>query len=195
MHLGSLLAIGLAASGWTSWPQLTPRAAHRRARTPLAAADDGGGALAKAGGSQFEEALGALPVGERYNTVMEGLLARGRASPENTEKAFDLLAEMSSKRIVLSFTGLKALIDATARTDRIPTLLKALTAARKNGACRAFGAPTFALDRPPSGGDAASLAELPSDERVREVALATTFSGVVGVLLLVEARAPIHLPL
>ena len=102
---------------------------------------------------------------------------------------------MSSKRIVLSFTGLKALIDATARTDRIPTLLKALTAARKNGACRAFGAPTFALDRPPSRGDATSLAELPSDERVREVALATTFSGVVGVLLLVEVRAPIQLPL
>ena len=32
-------------------------------------------------------------------------------------------------------------------------------------------------------------------ERVREVALATTFSGVVGVLLLVEVRVPIQLPL
>ena len=69
-------------------------------------AEPEGGALAQLG-DQFEAALGSLPASERYNAVLESLLAnKGQVEP-----ALDLVEEMNLKRVKLSDKATKALLD------------------------------------------------------------------------------------
>jgi hypothetical protein len=148
-------------------------------------AEPEGGALARAGlGSQLEQALGALPAAEKYNAVLEGLISR---PGEGTEAAlFDLVAEMTAKRIKLNGKSIKALVDYGVEAKSAQLLLRALGSARVNGAVRAFASPQARLSARPGAGALSSLPKVPTDDRATEIGAAAAFSLVMGGLLLTE---------
>ena len=106
----------------------------------------GGGGLATVGAT-FEQLLGSLPAKEKYNAVLLSLVsAESSADPS---AALDLVAEMTSKRLVLSSDALRALLDSAVNAGDPAAILDSLRASRANGACRTFGTPQLVLpDRP-----------------------------------------------
>jgi len=132
-------------------------------------------------GSKFDDAFSSLAPAERYNAVLDSLLSKG-GSAEAAGKAVELVNEMTGRRLPLSADAAKTLFDVSARPDNLPLFLTALSAARENGACRAFG--SAKLSPRPSG--PSSNAAMPEDSRGAEVAAALSFCVVVGSLLVVE---------
>ena len=145
--------------------------------------DSGGGGFLARAGATFEEALGAMPAKDKYNAVLMSLLSGGQ---QNAGKALDLVAEMSSKRLILSNDALKALLDSAVEAGNADAILESLRAARGNGACRSFGTPQLTLPAKPSDGALATLPELPQDSRSNEVGAAAGFTLVVGGVLAAE---------
>ena len=86
--------------------QPAPHVRALRSRASPAICQEGGGQLAQLG-DQFEAALGSLPASERYNAVLESLLAK----QGNVEPALDLVEEMNLKRVKLSDKATKSLLD------------------------------------------------------------------------------------
>jgi len=150
---------------------------HPRVLSQLPAPNSGGSALSK----QFEDAMESLQPAEQYNAVLLSLLARGdgKERTENAQRAIELVLEMTSRRLKLTSASTKLLVDATARADELPVLLRALSAARENGACRAFAASSLRLPDRPSPSAAASLKPVPADERSSEVTAAFAFTALV----------------
>ena len=139
------------------------------------------GALARAGdlGSSLEQALGSLPQNEKYNAVLESLLARRGSGTEAS--IFELVDEMTAKRIKLSNSAVKSLVDYGVEATNAPLVLKALSAGRANGALRTFASPREAkLSARPNAGALGALPAVPTDDRLTEVAAAATFSLVFG---------------
>lgn len=161
------------------------RPVHPAARVPhVAMCDSDGGALARAGTS-FEQALESMPQDEKYNAVLLSLLSKGGG--ENAQSsAMDLVAEMSGKRLLISDTALKALVDSAINEGTPESILNSLVAAKFNGACRAYATPQLRLPERPPPGALLNLPPVPSDSRSEEIAAATAFSVAVGGVLLLE---------
>ena len=105
-RVGRLMSFVVAAacvSGLLLQPVPHVRALRSRAGPAIHAQE--GGQLAQLG-DQFEAALGSLPAEERYNAVLESLLAK----QGNVEPALDLVEEMSIKRVKLSDKATKSLL-------------------------------------------------------------------------------------
>ena len=103
----SFALLTAALSGLVLQP--SPHVPHVRAlrsRAGPAICAQEGGQLAQLG-DQFEAALGSLPASERYNAVLESLLAK----QGNVEPALDLVEEMNLKRVKLSDKATKSLLD------------------------------------------------------------------------------------
>jgi len=184
----AILLLAVPATGLQLRPALAPTTGLRRSsRSGQAVAVEPAGAPSGGGlsllGSKFEDALGSLKPADKYNAVLDSLLAKGRGTnAESGSNAVELVNEMTSRRLPLSPTSAKSLFDATARTDNLPVFLSALSAARANGVCRAFGSAKLAPR--PSG--ASVSAALPADTRGPEVAAALAFTALLGSLLLLE---------
>ena len=99
----SFTLLTAALSGLLLQPAPHVRALRSRA-SPVICQE--GGQLAQLG-DQFEAALGSLPASERYNAVLESLLAK----QGNVEPALDLVEEMNLKRVKLSDKATKSLLD------------------------------------------------------------------------------------
>ena len=143
-----------------------------------------GGALSL-GGSQLEQALGALPPDEKYNAVLLSLFSSG-ATPTSAASALELVDEMTAKRLQLSSAALKGLLDLTVNDGTPEEILSSLLAAKKNGACRSYASPQLRLPNRPSASALATLPPTPTDGRSSEVTAAAAFSFAVGVILLAE---------
>ena len=143
-----------------------------------------GGALSL-GGSQLEQALGALPPDEKYNAVLLSLFSSG-ATPTSAASALELVDEMTAKRLQLSSAALKGLLDLTVNDGTPEEILSSLLAAKKNGACRSYASPQLRLPNRPSASARAALPPTPTDGRSSEVTAAAAFSFAVGVVLLAE---------
>jgi len=135
-----------------------------------------------AAGTTLEQALGALPEGEKYNAVLVSLLSK-REAQEGGQTAIELVAEMSSKRIKLSPEALKALLDSAVESGNVEDILETLNVARKNGVCRQFATPQLRLPNKPTQ---PVQAEVPSDSRDLEVLVAIAFCLGAGGLFLDE---------
>lgn len=131
-------------------------------------------------GATFEQLLGSLPAKEKYNAVILSLLSDESGS--DTSSALDLVEEMTSKRILLSNSALKALIDSAVNAGDPSTILSALRATKGNGACRTFATPQLKLPDVPTS----PPAELPPDSRGSEVGAAATFAAGVGGVAALE---------
>lgn len=153
-----------------------------RATRPLMQESSPSSALAKAG-TTFEQALGALPEGEKYNAVLLSLLSKRGAGDTS---AMDLVSEMTTKRLILSAESLKAILDSAVDGGSIDELLQSFLAARDNGACRTFGTPQIRLPNRPNEGSLAALAPIPTDDRAAEVGAAAGVGAGLGALLLLE---------
>lgn len=160
-------------------PVGAPRCRVRRA-APVCAEPEGG-ALAQLG-DQFEAALGSLPASERYNAVLESLLAnKGQVEP-----ALDLVDEMNLKRVKLSDKATKALLDFGVGTTNMTLLNRIFVAAQTNGACRNFALPALKPGAKPGAAALSALPQLPKDDRASEVTAALAFTLGFGGLLLLE---------
>ena len=145
--------------------------------------DSPGGALAL-GGTQLEQALDALPEGDKYNAVLLSLLTKGGFA--GNDKAVELVREMSGKRLKLSGPAVKNLVNAAVEGGAIEDIHTSMRAARENGACRSFA--TVDVRLPPKPPDSAlnALADVPSDARGSEVSAAAALSLSVGALVVAE---------
>eukprot|EP00962_Isochrysis_galbana_P050553 scaffold21942_cov101-Isochrysis_galbana.AAC.2 len=157
----------------------------RSGDTVAAASDDQPNSSAiTAFGSKFEDAFGALKPADRYNAVLDSLLSKGRGTnAEAGASAVELVTEMTSRRLPLSADSAKALLDATGRADNLPLFLSALSAARVNGACRAFGSAKLAPR--PTGPSRSS--PVPADSRAPEIAAALAFTVLLSSLVALQA--------
>jgi hypothetical protein len=191
---------GVAASCCCLWLSLAPASSFQLQSTPvftrrLQLGSRSGNAIAAAPndepsssalttfGSKFEDAFGALKPADRYNAVLTSLLSKGRSTKaEAGANAVELVTEMTSRRLPLSADSTKALLDATGRADDLPLFLSALSAARVNGACRAFGSAKLA----PRPTGPSSSAAVPTDSRAPEMAAALAFSVLVSSLLVMQ---------
>ncbi len=162
----------------------------RRCTSPLLAEDeepagelaekgDSAGALA-AIGATLEQAMGKMPVAEKYNAV---LLTLCSTESSTDASAVELVEEMTSKRIGVTPRALKALLDAAVAEGSLTGILNALRAGRANGACRCFAAKQVRIASKPSPRDMKTLADVPSDSRTEEVTAATVFSAAVGLVI------------
>lgn len=136
-------------------------------------------------GATLEQALDALPEGEKYNAVLVSLLSK-REGGNSSQTAMELVREMSGKRLKLSPEAVKELVDTAIDSGEIEGILSSLSAARDNGACRTFATPQLRLQTKPSEAAFASLPKLPSDARGAEVGIAGVFLAAVAFLALDE---------
>ena len=123
----SLVVAAACVSGLLLQPVPHVRALRSRAGPAIYAQE--GGQLAQLG-DQFEAALGSLPAEERYNAVLESLLAK----QGNVEPALDLVEEMSIKRVKLSDKATKSLLDFGVSSVNMTLLNRIFVAAQCNGA-------------------------------------------------------------
>ncbi|KAL3926320.1 MAG: hypothetical protein SGPRY_003350 [Prymnesium sp.] len=93
---------------------------------------------------------------------------------------------MNAKRIRLSDAAITALINYGVETTDAQLTLKALLAARANGAIRSFASPQATLSTRPAPASFTGLPEVPTDDRVLEVSAAGVFLVVAGGILLAE---------
>lgn len=144
------------------------------------------GALSRVGSldTSLEQALSSLPTKDQYNAVLESLVARRGSDTEAS--VFDLVKEMNAKRIRLSDAAITALINYGVETTDAQLTLKALLAARANGALRSFASPQATLSTRPAPASFTGLPEVPTDARVLEVSAAGVFLVVAGGILLAE---------
>jgi len=175
--------------------QLTRARSRLRAplRATVVAKADEGGALAR-GGSQLEQALGALPPREQYNAVLLSLVSKGGAADE---KVLELVREMTAKRLQLSPEATASLVNGAVDSQSISEAFAAFEIARDNGACRSFGTPQVRLPQKPSGRRLEVLAPLPEENRNAEVTAAaivsTAFAGL-GVDEVLHTFLPVAAP-
>ena len=146
-----VVAAAACVSGLLLQPVPHVRALRSRAGPAIFAQE--GGQLAQLG-DQFEAALGSLPAEERYNAVLESLLAK----QGNVEPALDLVEEMSIKRVKLSDKATKSLLDFGVSSVNMTLLNRIFVAAQCNGACRNFALPAL---KPGAKPNAAALSALP----------------------------------
>lgn len=176
----SFALLTAALSGLLLQPAPHVRALRSRAGPAICAQE--GGQLAQLG-DQFEAALGSLPASERYNAVLESLLAK----QGNVEPALDLVEEMSLKRVKLSDKATKSLLDFGVSSVNMTLLNRIFVAAQCNGACRNFALPALKPGAKPNGAALNALPELPKDDRSSEVTAALAFTLSFGGLLILEA--------
>ena len=173
----------------TSAAHMPVRCAPSRARWPSlresSSSEPGGGGALALGGTQLEQALGALPDDEKYNAVLLSLLSK-RGAEGGIDKTVELVREMSAKRLKVNPPARKALLDAVVDVGAVEGILSTLRAVRDNGACRSFGTPEVRLPARPRAGALSTLAEVPTDARAEEVSIASAVSLGVGGLLLLE---------
>ena len=175
----SFVVAAACVSGLLLQPAPHVRALRSRAEPAIYAQE--GGQLAQLG-DQFEAALGSLPAEERYNAVLESLLAK----QGNVEPALDLVEEMSIKRVKLSDKATKSLLDFGVSSVNMTLLNRIFVAAQCNGACRNFALPALKPGAKPNAAALSALPELPKDDRSSEVTAALAFTLGFGGLLLLE---------
>lgn len=142
----------------------------------------------------FDRAVSKLSEREKYNTVLQGLMARAdsggvRRRPDARAafgETWELLDEMSTRQLQINEQTLKSLIDTAAATDDAKVMTRVLSLIQKDGASSRFASdqnrltllPTDPRQRAKAIADAP---ELPEDQRELEVSAGLAFALVAGV--------------
>ena len=114
---------------------------------------------------RLRQVFDTLSESDQYSALLQGLLASpGMYSSDRCTAIVELVGEMSTRRVPLERQALVALLDAALQDDGSDaTLLRLFEAARRNSACRSFGA--CAPGERPSTAALAALPALPADGR------------------------------
>lgn len=143
---------------------------------------------------RLRQVFDSLSESDQYSVLLQGLLTSpGMYSSERCTAIVELVGEMSTRRVPLERRALVALLDATLQDDGSDaTLLRLFEAARRNGACRSFGA--CAPGERPSTAALAAMPALPPDGRAAEAAGAAAAGLLATVALVAHPPAAVVLP-
>ena len=144
---------------------------------------------------RLRQVFDTLSESDQYSVLLQGLLTSpGMYSSDRCTAIVELVGEMSTRRVPLERRALVALLDATLQDDGSDdaTLLRLFEAARRNGACRSFGA--CAPGERPSTAALAALPALPADGRAAETAGAAAAGLLATAALVAHPPAAVVLP-
>ncbi len=154
--------------------------------------------------SLFDDAVAKLSDTEKYNQVIQGLVARADEPNRGVDQAdarralietFGLLDEMVERSLQCSDQTLKCLIDAAAASGDVGVMAQILRRTGIAGASSRYASDQGRLVLLPTddrrrGRAIADAPELPLDDREREVSAGLAFATVSAAAVLLEVLRP-----
>ena len=154
--------------------------------------------------SLFDDAVAKLSDTEKYNQVIQGLVARADEPNRGVDQAdarralietFGLLDEMVERSLQCSDQTLKCLIDAAAASGDVGVMAQILRRTGIAGASSRYASDQGRLVLLPTddrrrGRAIADAPELPLDDREREVSAGLAFATVSAAAVLLEVMRP-----